>query len=44
MRPEPHPIMAVYQQALGIDSFALDGSRAAVAEPWTDRPHLRKSD
>lgn len=44
MRPDPNPIQSVYRQAMGIDIFPLDGDGTVVSEPWTDHPHLRKSD
>lgn len=35
-----NPMQALLQEAMGIDSFALDGNEHFVAEPWQDRPHL----
>ncbi len=43
VRPEPHPMHALYHRIMGIDSFALDGDTTVVTDRWEDRPHLCKT-
>lgn len=38
-----NPMQALLHEAIGIDSFALDGDQQFIAEPWQDRPHLAHS-
>lgn len=40
----PNPIREVLRDAIGIDSFALDGEEGFVAEAWEERqrPNVRR--
>lgn len=35
-----NPMQALLHEAMGIDSFALDGDAQVIDEHWQDRPHL----
>lgn len=40
----PNPVQELLHDAMGIDTFSLDGDETRVSEPWQDRPDVHKTD